>query len=83
MPIYVKIWTQYAQIWINMHKYAQISCALKYAQTYIKYAYVCSGMAREKVCKNVQIYMQIYVKIWTQYAKICDKNMEKYAAKYA
>ena len=27
--------------------------------------------------------MQIYAKIWTRYAKICNKNMQKYAVKYA
>ena len=41
-----------------------------------------------EICKNhnlKNVHMQIYAKIWTRYAKICNKNlnMQKYAVQYA
>ena len=39
----------------------------KYADVYIKCAYIC------------KINMQMYVKTWTQYAQICRNMQNKYA----
>ena len=53
---------------LDMHKYA------KYAKNMHKYA--TKHAQYVKICKNMHIKYANICKIWTRYAKTCNKNMQ-------